>query len=158
MIIIQFQNLPIIFRLKIGVKFQMHRKIYKRTEKIFFRVVGNARKKKNPCIWKYTEKISVYSKNFRVFSNARKKIPCIVRNTRKFLEYTEFFLMHGKHRPGEQTLCIYIYKIFFNQSIFYYLLYSNANVLLLFLNICVVYICFNFFVFAGRTEHSTVRN
>ena len=47
MAIAQFQNLPIIFRLKIRVKFQIHGKIYKRMEKIFFRVFGNTRKKKN---------------------------------------------------------------------------------------------------------------
>ena len=99
----QFQNIPIIFRLKIRVKFQIHGKIYKRTEKIFFRVFGNTQKKK------------IHGKNFRVLkkfrafkkfpciSNTRKFFPCIVRNTRKFFEYTEFFLMHGKHRPGEQT-------------------------------------------------------
>ena len=62
MAIAQFQNIPIIFRLKIRVKFQIHGKIYKRTEKIFFRVFGNTRKK-FPCI----KKNSVYSKNFRVF-------------------------------------------------------------------------------------------
>ncbi len=62
MAIVQFQNLTMIFRLKIRVKFQIHGKIYKRTEKIFFRVFGNTRKK-FPCI----KKNSVHSKNFRVF-------------------------------------------------------------------------------------------
>ena len=67
MAIAQFQNIPIIFRLKIRVKFQIHGKIYKRTEKIFFRVFGNTRKKKNFRVFGNTRKNSVHSKNFRVF-------------------------------------------------------------------------------------------
>ena len=74
MAIVQFQNLPIIFRLKIRVKFQIHGKIYKRTEKIFFRVFGNTRKKK------------IHGKNFR----ALKKIPCIQKIS-MYLKYTEIF-------------------------------------------------------------------
>ena len=54
MAIAQFQNIPIIFRLKIRVKFQIHGKIYKRTEKIFSVYLEIHRRKK------YTEKISVY--------------------------------------------------------------------------------------------------
>ena len=104
MAITQFENLPIIFRLKIGVKFQIHGKIYKRMEKIFFRVFGNTRKKK------------IHGKNFRVL----KKIPCFQKISVYFKyteifsvyceKYTEFFLMHGKHRPGEQTLRIIVRK------------------------------------------------
>ena len=77
MAIVQFQNLPIIFRLKIRVKFQIHGKIYKRTEKIFFRVFGNTRKKK------------IHGKNFRVL----KKIPCIQKIS-VYFKYTEIFSVY----------------------------------------------------------------
>ena len=111
MAIAQFQNIPIIFRLKIRVKFQIHGKIYKRTEKIFFRVFGNTRKKKKfrvfpnarkkfPCI----QKFSVHSKNFRVFTNTRKFFPCIQKNSVYLKNFRVLISIHGKHRPGEQTL------------------------------------------------------
>ena len=77
MAIAQFQNLPIIFRLKIRVKFQIHGKSYKCTEKIFFRVFGNTRKKK------------IHGKNFRVL----KKIPCIQKIS-VYFKYTEIFSVY----------------------------------------------------------------
>ena len=67
MAITKFQNLPIIFRLKIGVKFLIHGKRYKCMENKFFRVFGNTRKKKNSV---YSQ---IHGKKFRVFKN----FPCI---------------------------------------------------------------------------------
>ena len=77
MAIVQFQNLTIIFRLKIRVKFQIHGKSYKCTEKIFFRVFGNTRKKK------------IHGKNFRVL----KKILCIQKIS-VYFKYTEIFSVY----------------------------------------------------------------
>ena len=80
MAIAQFQNIPIIFRLKIRVKFQIHGKIYKCKEKIFFRVFGNTRKKNSVYL-------QIHGKNFRVFKN----FPCIQKISVYFSQYTEIF-------------------------------------------------------------------
>ena len=130
MAIAQFQNLPIIFRLKIRVKFQIHGKIYKRTEKIFFRVFGNTRKKK------------IHGKNFRVL----KKIPCIQKIS-VYFKYTEIFSVYCE----EYTEIFWIHGIFFRvfgntRNFFFFRVFSLTSLIsntfltfFVFLNLCGCY-------------------
>ena len=77
----------------------MHGKIYKYTEKIFFRVFGNTRKKKNSVY------LEIHGKIFRVL----KKIPC-VQKISVYFKYMEIFSVYCE----KYTEIFWIHGIFFN--------------------------------------------
>ena len=50
----------------------------------------------------------MHLKNFRVFTNTRNFFPCIQKNSVYLKNFRVLISIHGKHRPGEQTLRILI--------------------------------------------------